>query len=98
MPSRVKGKIEELASAAPMMPAEYLTAEALGALWEAIVLPAPVGGPHVPGGPHGLLVACGTDPDTYDADHGRAMDMAVRRYTELYGEAPATTDWQAWAT
>lgn len=30
----------------------------------------------------------GTDPDTYDADHGRAMDMAVVRYTELYGEAP----------
>lgn len=26
-----------------------------------------------------------TDPDTYDADHGRAMDMAVARYTELYG-------------
>jgi hypothetical protein len=25
----------------------------------------------------------GTDPDTYDADHGRAMDMAVVRYTEL---------------
>lgn len=30
----------------------------------------------------------GTDPDTYDADHGRAMDMAVARYTKLYGEAP----------
>jgi hypothetical protein len=30
----------------------------------------------------------GTDPDTYDADHAHAMDMAVARYTELYGEAP----------
>jgi hypothetical protein len=30
----------------------------------------------------------GTDPDTYDADHGRAMGMAVARYKELYGEAP----------
>jgi hypothetical protein len=30
----------------------------------------------------------GTDPDIYGADHGRAMDMAVARYTELYGEAP----------
>ncbi len=33
--------------------------------------------PQGPGRHHGLLVAVGTDPDTYDADHGRAMDMAA---------------------
>jgi hypothetical protein len=32
----------------------------------------------------------GPIPTPYDADHGRAMDMAVVRYTELYGEAPET--------
>ena len=26
--------------------------------------------------------------DTYDTDHARAMDMAIKRHLELYGEAP----------
>jgi hypothetical protein len=29
-----------------------------------------------------------TDPDIYDVDQARAMDMAVTRYRQLYGEAP----------
>jgi len=29
-----------------------------------------------------------TDPDTYDADHGRSLEMAITRYRELWGEAP----------
>jgi len=29
-----------------------------------------------------------TDPDTYDADQARAMNMAIMRYKELYGELP----------
>ncbi len=29
-----------------------------------------------------------TDPDTYDADHGRSLEMAIMRYRELYREAP----------
>ncbi|MGH8654278.1 MAG: hypothetical protein ACREYE_19880 [Gammaproteobacteria bacterium] len=29
-----------------------------------------------------------TDPDTYDADHGRSLDMAIMRYREVCGEAP----------
>lgn len=28
------------------------------------------------------------DPDTYDADHGRSLEMAILRYRELYGESP----------
>jgi hypothetical protein len=29
-----------------------------------------------------------TDPDTYDADQARSMDMAITRYRELRGELP----------
>lgn len=29
-----------------------------------------------------------TDPDTYDADQGRSLEMAITRYRELCGEAP----------
>jgi hypothetical protein len=28
------------------------------------------------------------DPDTFDADQTRAVDMAIKRYREIYGEAP----------
>jgi hypothetical protein len=45
-------------------------------------------GLKVPGDTMIFWWPAGTDPDTYDADHGRAMDMAVARYTELYGHAP----------
>jgi hypothetical protein len=46
-------------------------------------------GLKVPGDTMIFWWPAGTDPDTYDADHGRAVDMAVARYTELYDEAPA---------
>lgn len=45
-------------------------------------------GLKVPGDTIVFWWPAGTDADTYDADHGRAMDMAVVRYKELYGEAP----------
>jgi hypothetical protein len=45
-------------------------------------------GLKVPGDTMVFWWPAGTDPDTYDADHGRAMDMGVARYAELYGEAP----------
>lgn len=48
----------------------------------------PGGGPQGPGDTLVFWWPAGTDPDTYDANHGRAMDMAVARYAEFYGEAP----------
>jgi inorganic pyrophosphatase len=46
---------------------------------------AQVDGPQVPGDSMVFWWPTGIDPDTYDAHHGRAMDMAVGRYKELYG-------------
>ena len=42
-------------------------------------------GLKIPGDTMVFWWPAGADPDTYDADHGWAMDMATRR---LYGEAP----------
>lgn len=40
-------------------------------------------GIKVLGGTRVFWWPAGTDPDTYDADYGRAMDMAIARYPTL---------------